>query len=277
MNELVVLDRLHISYDMAGYPIVENYEVVRDTIASILDGTDKLVITADEASVDSAKAIKAQLTKAQKRLTEVFDPEKAKLNDLVMKERELKRLFERSKSYISDGLEWAKKEWVKEAIIDNERIATNEITVDMIAPSVYSRKQTKKAVKEAVRDEIERLEDEYKKLEQAKDSLKSYCESKGQLFERYEDLLERMTLAEVMMKIDNDIQLEERAKQTEVTKPVTPEPIAQSAAEEDEQADVWNIQLKMTTSQRKLLKRFLQVYGIEIVGSPVRVNELDFL
>lgn len=269
MNELVVLDRLHISYDMAGYPIIEDYEVVRDTLASMLDGTDKLVITADEASVDSAKAIKAQMTKAQKRITEVFEAEKAKFNDLVMKERELKRLFERSKNYITDGIDFAKLEWVKEAIIDNERIATNEITVDMIAPSVYSRKQTKKAVKEAVRDEIERLEDEYKKLEQDKDSLKKYCESKGQLFERYEDLLERMTLAEVMMKIDSDIQLEE-------VKTVVQEPSAQLVTE-DEQADVWNIRLKMTASQRESLKKFLQVNGIEIVGSPTIVNDLDFL
>lgn len=274
-NELAVLDRLEISYDLVGYPEVKNYEVVYGTLEAMLEGADKLVITADEASVESAKSIKSQLTKYQKRIDEVFEVEEAKYNELISKKRSLKRLFERSKNYLNDGIEYAKTEWVKEAINEYSRLASEDIDISMIDPKTYSRKLTKKSVFEVIESEVIRIEEEYKKSQHEQEVFEKYCQSKGISPELLLDWQKTMSLSEAMERVDYlvEIQANEatKAKEVQTLQPV--EEIAETA-EIDEKGDVWAVMLRMTDKQKSLFKQFLTDTGIELVGKPSLVDDI---
>lgn len=274
-NELAVLERLEINYDLTGYPEVKNYEVVYGTLEAMLEGADKLVITADEASVESAKSIKSQLTKYQKRIDEVFEVEEAKYNELVSKKRSLKRLFERSKNYLNDGIEYAKTEWAKEAINEYSRLASEEIDISMIDPKTYSRKLTKKSVFEVIESEVIRIEEEYKKSQNDKEVFEKYCQSKGISPELLLDWQKTMSLSEAMERVDYLVQIQ--ANETEkVEKVQTPQPEVKMAetAEIDEKGDVWAVMLRMTDKQKSLFKQFLTDTGIELVGKPSLVDDI---
>lgn len=283
-NELAVLDRLEISYDLAGYPEVKNYEVVYGTLEAMLEGADKLVITADETSVESAKSIKSQLTKYQKRIDEVFEAEEAKYNELVSKKRSLKRLFERSKNYLNDGIEYAKTEWVKEAINEYSRLASEDIDISMIDPKTYSRKLTKKSVFEVIESEVIRIEEEYKKSQHEQEVFEKYCISKGISSELLLDWQKTMSLSEVMERVDYlvEIQAKEAKKMEEVQAPqpvvkvAEPEEIdeLEEIDETDETADIWAVMLRMTDKQKSLFKQFLNDTGIELVGKPSIVDDI---
>lgn len=274
-NELAVLERLEISYDLAGYPEVKNYEVVYGTLEAMLEGADKLVITADEASVESAKSIKSQLTKYQKRIDEVFEVEEAKYNELISKKRSLKRLFERSKNYLNDGIEYAKTEWAKEAINEYSRLASEDIDISMIDPKTYSRKLTKKSVFEVIESEVIRLEEEYKKSQNDKEVFEKYCQSKGISPELMIDWQKNMSLSEAMERVDYlvKIQANEATKAKEVQTPQLVEKVPETA-EIDEKGDVWAVMLRMTDKQKSLFKQFLTDTGIELVGKPSLVDDI---
>lgn len=274
-NELAVLERLEISYDLAGYPEVKNYEVVYGTLEAMLEGADKLVITADESSVESAKSIKSQLTKYQKRIDEVFEVEEAKYNELISKKRSLKRLFERSKNYLNDGIEYAKTEWVKEAINEYSRLASEDIDISMIDPKTYSRKLTKKSVFDVIESEVIRIEEEYKKSQNDKEVFEKYCLSQGIAPELMLDWQETMSLSEAMERVNYlvEIQANEATKAKEVQ---IPQPVMKMAetAEIDEKGDVWAVMLRMTDKQKSLFKQFLTDTGIELVGKPSLVDDI---
>lgn len=274
-NELAVLDRLEISYDLAGYPEVKNYEVVYGTLEAMLEGADKIVITSDESSVESAKSIKSQLTKYQKRIDEVFEAEEAKYNELVSKKRSLKRLFERSKNYLNDGIEYAKTEWVKEAINEYSRLASEDIDISMIDPKTYSRKLTKKSVFEVIESEVIRIEEEYKKSQHEQEVFEKYCQSKGISPELLLDWQKTMSLSQAMERVDYlvEIQANEVTKAKEVQTPQLVENIAEMA-EIDEKGDVWAVMLRMTDTQKSLFKQFLADTGIELVGKPSLVDDI---
>lgn len=267
MNELTVLGKLAITYDLTGFPVIENYELVYDTLSSMLDGADKLIITADESSVDSAKSLKSKMTAYQKAIDDMFEVEIGKLKELESKKRDLKRLFERVKAYLTSEVDRAKVEWVKEAVQAYGRLATEDVTVEMIPKESYSRKQTKKAVMEAVQAEIEKIEEAYKLKEQDKEMLKAYCSAKNQPHERYMDWLEYKPLSEVMAKVDAAAEQQAVMERTvEVAEPV--EVIEPVTAGSTDDSKVWNLNLKMTRQQRLALKMFLSQNGIEIVGKP---------
>ena len=274
-NELAVLERLEINYDLTGYPEVKNYEVVYGTLESMLEGADKLVITADEASVESAKSIKSQLTKYQKRIDEVFEVEEAKYNELISKKRSLKRLFERSKNYLNDGIEYAKTEWAKEAINEYSRLASEDIDISMIDPKTYSRKLTKKSVFEVIESEVIRLEEEYKKSQNDKEVFEKYCQSKGISPELLLDWQKTMSLSEAMERVDYLVQIQAN-EATKVKEVQTPQPVVNVAetAEIDEKGDVWSVMLRMTDKQKSLFKQFLSDTGIELVGKPSLVDDI---
>lgn len=274
-NELAVLERLEISYDLAGYPEVKNYEVVYGTLEAMLEGADKLVITADEASVESAKSIKSQLTKYQKRIDEVFEVEEAKYNELISKKRSLKRLFERSKNYLNDGIEYAKTEWAKEAINEYSRLASEDIDISMIDPKTYSRKLTKKSVFDVIESEVIRIEEEYKKSQNDKEVFEKYCLSKGIAPELMLDWQKTMSLSEAMERVDYLVQIQanEAKKVEEVQTPQPVEKVAETA-EIDEKGDIWAVMLRMTDKQKSLFKQFLTDTGIELVGKPSLVDDI---
>lgn len=274
-NELKVLERLEISYDLTGYPEVKNYEVVYGTLEAMLEGADKLVITADEASVESAKSIKSQLTKYQKRIDEVFEVEEAKYNELISKKRSLKRLFERSKNYLNDGIEYAKTEWAKEAINEYSRLASEDIDISMIDPKTYSRKLTKKSVFDVIESEVIRIEEEYKKSQNDKEVFEKYCQSKGISPELMIDWQKNMSLSEAMERVDYLVQIQanEATKAKEVQTPQTVEKVAETE-EIDEKGDVWAVMLRMTDKQKSLFKQFLSDTGIELVGKPSLVDDI---
>ena len=274
-NELAVLERLEISYDLAGYPEVKNYEVVYGTLEAMLEGADKLVITADESSVESAKSIKSQLTKYQKRIDEVFEVEEAKYNELVSKKRSLKRLFERSKNYLNDGIEYAKTEWAKEAINEYSRLASEDIDISMIDPKTYSRKLTKKSVFDVIESEVIRIEEEYKKSQNDKEVFEKYCLSKGTAPELMLDWQKTMSLSEAMERVDYLVQIQAN-EATKVKEVQTPQPVVNVAetAEIDEKGDVWAVMLRMTDTQKSLFKQFLSDTGIELVGKPSLVDDI---
>ena len=274
-NELAVLERLEISYDLTGYPEVKNYEVVYGTLEAMLEGADKLVITADEASVESAKSIKSQLTKYQKRIDEVFEVEEAKYNELISKKRSLKRLFERSKNYLNDGIEYAKTEWAKEAINEYSRLASEDIDISMIDPKTYSRKLTKKSVFEVIESEVIRLEEEYKKSQNDKEVFEKYCLSKGISPELLLDWQKTMSFSAAMERVDYlvQIQADEATKTKEVQTPQPVEKVSETV-EIDEKGDVWAVMLRMTDKQKSLFKQFLSDTGIELVGKPSLVDDM---
>lgn len=274
-NELAVLERLEISYDLTGYPEVKNYEVVYGTLEAMLEGADKLVITSDEASVESAKSIKSQLTKYQKRIDEVFEVEEAKYNELISKKRSLKRLFERSKNYLNDGIEYAKAEWAKEAINEYSRLASEDIDISMIDPKTYSRKLTKKSVFEVIESEVIRIEEEYKKSQNDKEVFEKYCLSKGISPELLLNWQKTMSLSEAMERVDYLVQIQaNEAKKVEEVQ--TPQLVVQvpETAEIDEKGDVWSVMLRMTDTQKNLFKKFLTDTGIELVGKPSLVDDI---
>ena len=274
-NELAVLERLEINYDLTGYPEVKNYEVVYGTLEAMLEGADKLVITADEASVESAKSIKSQLTKYQKRIDEVFEVEEAKYNELVSKKRSLKRLFERSKNYLNDGIEYAKTEWAKEAINEYSRLASEDIDISMIDPKIYSRKLTKKSVFEVIESEVIRLEEEYKKSQNDKEVFEKYCQSKGIAPELLFDWQKTMSLSEAMERVDYLVEIQaNEAKKVEEVQTSQPVVKMENTAEIDEKGDVWSVMLRMTDTQKNLFKQFLTDTGIELVGKPSLVDDI---
>lgn len=275
MNELAVLNKLQITYDLTGYPVIENYELVYDTLASILEGADKLVITADEASVDSAKSLKSQMMKAQKRIDETFEVEIAKLKVLENKKRDLKRLFERVKAYLTEEVDRAKREWVKDAIEEHGRIASMEITPEMIESSVYSRKQTKKAVMEAVLVEIEKLEATFEQMEKDKEQLKRYCEMSKQPFETYVELLQYKSLADVMTMVDAAVERQKATEKAIEVATIVPDTSVVSEVESDEDdTQVWTYHLKMTEEQKEEFKQFIAYAGIQVIGTPVVIAEI---
>lgn len=275
MNELAVLNKLQITYDLTGYPVIENYELVYDTLASILEGADKLVITADEASVDSAKSLKSQMTKSMKRIDETFEAEIAKLKVLENKKRDLKRLFERVKAYLTEEVDRAKREWVKEAIEEHERIASMELTPEMIEASTYSRKQTKKAVMEAVLTEIEKLEAAFEQAEKDKEQLKRYCEMSKQPFETYVELLQYKTLSDVMVMVDAAVERQKEAEKVVEVATIAPDtPVVSEVESDGDDTQVWTYHLKMTEEQQEEFKQFIAYAGIQVIGTPVAIAEI---
>ena len=184
-------------------------------------------------------------------------------------------MFERSKNYLNDGIEYAKTEWVKEAINEYSRLASEDIDISMIDPKTYSRKLTKKSVFEVIESEVIRIEEEYKKSQHEQEVFEKYCNSKGISPELLLDWQKTMSLSEAMERVDYLVQIQanEAKKVEEVQTPQPVEKVAETA-EIDGKGDIWAVMLRMTDKQKSLFKQFLTDTGIELVGKPSLVDDI---
>ena len=207
-NELAVLGQLQITYDEQGLPMVENYQMVYDTLQAMLDN-DGLVITTDELSVDSAKRISSELTKKQGSIEQFFNAEETRLKEQLDRVRqprlELVRLFKQAQDKIKADIARAHLEWRKVAIQDSQRNCSIELDLSMFPDNEFSRLKTKKTIVEKVEKITDEIEDKYRQRLQDEEVLEQFCKGLEQNFEAWKLHLDTKPLSEIIQLINKQI------------------------------------------------------------------------
>ena len=140
-------NHFEITQNLAGDYEVPNYDLIRDTLQAYADNIDEvLVVTSDELSVDGAKRTKKELKDMKDAIELSFATFMKQIDNVTKARLELKRIFTKAEGNIDTKIKEAYEEWKKEALLEYGRIASFDVTVDMLDPKVFQRKQTKKSI-----------------------------------------------------------------------------------------------------------------------------------
>lgn len=307
-NDLAVLNTLRIGHEEDGTVYVENFEVVRDTLESLLEGKDKIIVTTEENSVKAAQDASTKLNNAKKEITKVFADEeqrlKNELSKLTQPKKELLHCFDSSTDNIKMQVMYAKEQWKLQAIEDNQRDCSIDLTAEMFSKIKPTMRMSKKKIVDDVMLRVQEIEKEFEQRQKDEDTLEQCCRIQELDFEHYRLLLDTNDLATVLDIIAQDqerkreqerqaeLEAEKRKKQEEeiakqqqarevietqvvpVLEDVTPVEIPDiletgydafgMETPEFEPIQKWCIQITTTRSKQLLLKQFCQENGIEV-------------
>ena len=288
-------NHFEITQNLAGDYEVPNYDLIRDTLQAYADNIDEvLVVTSDELSVDGAKRTKKELKDMKDAIELSFATFMKQIDNVTKARLELKRIFTKAEGNIDTKIKEAYEEWKKEALLEYGRIASFDVTVDMLDPKVFQRKQTKKSIFDAVENEVIRLEAEYAKEEENRQTLIKYCQKANQPYEAFIPLLANRELNEVLKAVDRaeeeqkerekreaerkeqqermERERQEQEKQSteedatvDIIEPVQTEPVLEEKAVIKEFVrELWTIRLWLNDSEKAALKLFLRENQIKV-------------
>ena len=279
-----------IVQNTAGEYEVTNYEAIRDTLQAYAENIDEvLIVTTDENSVNGAKATKKEFKEMKEAIELSFARFMEQVAPVTNARLELKRIFTKAEANIDAKIKDIYVEWIKEALFEYNRHASIDVTYEMLDKSAFARKQTKKSIYEAVEKEVIRIEAEYAKEEEERQTLIKYCKKAGQPYEAFIPLLGNQELNDVLKAVDKAEEQqkerekaeEERRKQQEeqaekekearetIIDEIVPTltPIMDAGTwttNEDEHKVLWTIQVWLNDNEKELLKKFLATNNIKI-------------
>ena len=285
-----ITNNFEITQNLAGEYEVSNYQLILDTLQAYAENIDEvLVVTTDENSVDGAKATKKEFKEMKEAIEKSFETFMKQIKPVTDARLDFKRVFTKAEANIDAKIKGVYNEWIKEALVEYERNASIDVTVDMLNPKAFARKQTKKSIYEAVENEVLRIEAEYAKEEEERQTLIKYCKKAGQPYEAFIPLLGNQELNDVLKAVDKAEeqqkerekaeeerrkQQEEQAKQEKEARETIVEEIVPAlepttdvgtwTINEDEHKQLWTIQLWLNDNEKELLKQFLTDNNIKI-------------
>lgn len=278
MDLVKLTNSFDIVQNEAGVYEITNYEALRDTLQSIVDSATDLVVTSSESSVDSAKKTRKELSTLKDKVDESFSGFMEAIEKVTEGRKELKRLFKDGEDVLTDMINESKELWIQEAFHEYERILSFEATHEILDRKLFSRKQTKKSVRDTVETELIRIEAEYGKRMEDEETLEAYCKKAGQPPEAFKPLLDTMELKDVFKAVDEAERKQAEQLELERERREKLERESQKAKAEveavinklDTLEDVtpvsrlWELQLWLTDRQKAMLKDWLEDNNIKL-------------
>nr|DAX94616.1 MAG TPA: Protein of unknown function (DUF1351) [Caudoviricetes sp.] len=284
-----ITNNFEIVQNLAGGFEVPNLQMYIDTFQAYADNIDEvLIVTSDENSVNGAKSTKKEFKELENKIDERFAEFMEQIKPVTDARLDLKRIMKRAGENIDKKIKEAYRAWIDEAIFEYQRLASFDVTFEMLDEKAFARKQTKKSIYEAVEKEITRLEEEHAKREEELETIEKYCKKAGQPVEPFTTLIGQKELNDILKMIDvaeerekERVRLEEenRLKQEQaqaqmkadretIENEIVPnlEPTSAGTWTENtaERKALWTVQLWMSDEEKELFKKFLKENNIKL-------------
>lgn len=206
-----ITNNFEIVQNLAGGFEVPNLQMYIDTFQAYADNIDEvLIVTSDENGVNGAKATKKEFKELEDAIDKRFSEFMEQIKPVTNARLDLKRIMKKASANIDEKIKEAYRAWIDEAIFEYQRLASFDVTYEMLDEKAFARKQTKKSIYEAVEKEITRLEEEHAKREEERETIEKYCKKAGQPIEPFTTLIGKQELNEILKMIDT---AEEREKE----------------------------------------------------------------
>lgn len=284
-----ITNNFEIVQNLAGGFEVPNLQMYIDTFQAYADNIDEvLIVTSDENSVNGAKATKKEFKELEDAIDKRFSEFMEQIKPVTDARLDLKRIMKKASANIDEKIKEAYRAWIDEAIFEYQRLASFDVTYEMLDEKAFARKQTKKSIYEAVEKEITRLEEEHAKREEERATIEKYCKKAGQPVEPFATLIGTKELNDILKMIDEAeerekerVRLEEehRQKQAEeleelkshreiIENEIVPnlEPTSAGLWTDNtaERKALWTVQLWMSDEEKELFKKFLKENNIKL-------------
>lgn len=284
-----ITNNFEIVQNLAGGFEVPNLQMYIDTFQAYADNIDEvLIVTSDENSVNGAKSTKKEFKELENKIDERFVEFMEQIKPVTDARLDLKRIMKRAGENIDKKIKEAYRTWIDEAIFEYQRLASFDVTFEMLDEKAFAHKQTKKSIYEAVEKEITRLEEEHAKREEERETIEKYCKKAGQPIEPFTTLIGKQELNEILKMIDTAeerekerVRLEEENRQKQaqeleelksnreiieneiVPNLETAEP-ANWTTNTDEVLRLWTIDLWLSDEEKDALKQYLKENNIKV-------------
>ena len=287
-----ITNNFEIVQNLAGGFEVPNLQMYIDTFQAYADNIDEvLIVTSDENSVNGAKATKKEFKELEDKIDERFAEFMEQIKPVTDARLDLKRIMKRAGENIDKKIKEAYRAWIDEAIFEYQRLASFDVTFEMLDEKAFARKQTKKSIYEAVEKEITRLEEEHAKREEERETIEKYCKKAGQPIEPFTILIGQKELNDILKMIDDAeerekerVRLEEENRQKQAQKleelkssreiienEIVPnlEPTSEGTWTENtaERKVLWQIELWLSEEEKDALKKYLKENNIKVKGA----------
>lgn len=285
-----ITNNFEIVQNLAGGFEVPNLQMYIDTFQAYADNIDEvLIVTSDENSVNGAKATKKEFKELEDKIDERFAEFMEQIKPVTDARLDLKRIMKRAGENIDKKIKEAYRAWIDEAIFEYQRLASFDVTFEMLDEKAFARKQTKKSIYEAVEKEITRLEEEHAKREEERETIEKYCKKAGQPIEPFTILIGQKELNDILKMIDDAeerekerVRLEEENRQKQaqeleelkssreiIENEIVPnlEPTTTAGLwtdNTDERKALWTVRLWMSDEEKELFKKFLKDNNIKL-------------
>lgn len=287
-----ITNNFEIVQNLAGGFEVPNLQMYIDTFQAYADNIDEvLIVTSDENSVNGAKATKKEFKELEDAIDKRFSEFMEQIKPVTDARLDLKRIMKKASANIDEKIKEAYRAWIDEAIFEYQRLASFDVTFEMLDEKAFARKQTKKSIFEAVEKEIMRLEEEHAKREEERETIEKYCKKAGQPIEPFTTLIGKQELNEILKMIDTAeerekerVRLEEENRQKQAKKleelkssreiienEIVPnlEPTTSAGLWTDNTAErkvLWQIELWLSEEEKDALKKHLKENNIKVEG-----------
>ena len=284
-----ITNNFEIVQNLAGGFEVPNLQMYIDTFQAYADNIDEvLIVTSDENSVNGAKATKKEFKELEDKIDARFAEFMEQIKPVTDARLDLKRIMKKAGANIDEKIKEVYKKWIEEAIFEYQRLASFDVTFEMLDEKAFARKQTKKSIYEAVEKEIMRLEQEYAKREEERETIEKYCKKAGQPVEPFATLIGNKELNDILKMIDEAeerekerVRLEEENRQKQakeleelkasreiIENEIVPnlEPTSDGTWTEntDERKLLWHIDLWLSDDEKTALKSYLAQNNIKV-------------
>lgn len=285
-----ITNNFEIVQNLVGGFEVPNLQMYIDTFQAYADNIDEvLIVTSDESSVNGAKATKKEFKELEDKIDERFAEFMEQIKPVTDARLDLKRIMKRAGENIDKKIKEAYRAWIDEAIFEYQRLASFDVTYEMLDEKAFARKQTKKSIFEAVEKEIKRLEEEHAKREEERETIEKYCKKAGQPIEPFTTLIGKQELNDILKMIDTAeerekerVRLEEENRQKQaqeleelksnreiIENEIVPNlaPTMSAGTWTDNTAErkaLWTVQLWMSDEEKELFKKFLKDNNIKL-------------
>lgn len=285
-----ITNNFEIIQNLAGGFEVSNLQTYLDTFQAYADNIDEvLIVTSDESSVNGAKATKKEFKELEDKIDERFAEFMEQIKPVTDARLDLKHIMKRAGENIDKKIKEAYRTWIDEAIFEYQRLASFDVTYEMLDEKAFARKQTKKSIYEAVEKEITRLEEEHAKREEERETIEKYCKKAGQPVEPFATLIGNKELNDILKMIDEAeerekerVRLEEENRQKQaqeleelksnrktIENEIVPNlaPTTSAGLWTDNMAErkaLWTVQLWMSDEEKELFKKFLKDNNIKL-------------
>lgn len=285
-----ITNNFEIVQNLAGGFEVPNLQMYIDTFQAYADNIDEvLIVTSDENSVNGAKATKKEFKELEDAIDKRFSEFMEQIKPVTDARLDLKRIMKKASANIDEKIKEAYRAWIDEAIFEYQRLASFDVTFEMLDEKAFARKQTKKSIYEAVEKEITRLEEEHAKREEERETIEKYCKKAGQPIEPFTALIGKQELNEILKMVDTAeerekervrIEEENRLKQeqaqaqmkadretieNEIVPNLAPTMSAGTWTENTaERKLLWHIDLWLSDEEKDALKKYLKENNIKV-------------
>lgn len=287
-----ITNNFEIIQNLAGGFEVPNLQMYIDTFQAYADNIDEvLVVTSDENSVNGAKATKKEFKELEDAIDKRFSEFMEQIKPVTDARLDLKRIMKKASANIDEKIKEAYRAWIDEAIFEYQRLASFDVTFEMLDEKAFARKQTKKSIYEAVEKEITRLEEEHAKREEERATIEKYCKKAGQPAEPFATLIGTKELNYILKMVDEAEEREkERVRLEEENRLKQEQAQAQMKADREtieneivpnlaptmnegtwtentaERKLLWQIELWLSEEEKDALKKYLKENNIKVEG-----------